>query len=263
MRVDRGAPRGQGCVPMSKTAYELYYWPSIQGRGEFVRLAFEDAGEPYTDVAREPESRGGGVKAMIKMLRGGGEGDGLAPFAPPFLKHGSLVLAQTANILFYLGPLIGLAPNEEADRFRANQLMLTVADVVAEAHDTHHPVATGLYYEDQKPEAVRRATGFVKERIPKYLGYFERTLAGKGKNHLVGGAFSYVDLAVFQLLSGLEYAFPKAMAGAPKTFPHLFELKERVAARPNLASYLASKRRLPFNENGIFRRYPELDIDPA
>ncbi len=242
---------------MSKTSYELYYWPSIQGRGEFVRLAFEDAGEPYTDVARQPD----GMKAMMKLLKGGG--DGLAPFAPPFLKHGSLVIAQTTNILLYLGPKLGLSPSEEGDRFRANQLMLTIADVVAEAHDTHHPISTGLYYEDQKPEAVRRATAFVKERIPKYLGYFERVLVGKGKNHLVGDALSYVDLSMFQLLRGLEYAFPKAMAHTAKSIPHLVALSERVAARPNLATYLASKRRIAFNEDGIFRRYPELDIDPA
>lgn len=242
-------------------AYELYYWPSIQGRGEFIRLAFEDAGVHYTDVAREPEGKGGGVKAMMKMMRSH-EG-GLAPFAPPFLKHGSLILAQTPNILFYLAPRLGLVPDEEGARMHANQLALTIADVVAEVHDTHHPISTGLYYEDQKLEAFRRTTAFVRERIPKYLGYFERALAASDRDHLVGGAVSYVDLEMFQLWTGLQYAFPKAMAKAEKDFPLLRSLRDRVALRPGIAAYLASPRRLPFNGNGIFRRYPELDIDPA
>lgn len=240
---------------MNNAAYELYYWPSIQGRGEFVRLALEDAGAAYRDVAREP----GGMKAMMSLLKG--EGEGLAPFAPPFLKHGSLVIAQTPNILFYLGPKLGLAPADEGDRHRGNQLMLTVADLVAEVHDTHHPVANGLYYEDQKPEALKRATAFLKERLPKFLGYFERALAQNGGEHVVGSAVSYVDLALFQVLSGLEYAFPKAMARTKTGIPRLAILQSRVAERPGIAAYLASPRRLAFNENGIFRRYPELDLD--
>ena len=40
--------------------YELHYWPRIQGRGEFVRLALEQAGAEYVDVARGPKSSGGG-----------------------------------------------------------------------------------------------------------------------------------------------------------------------------------------------------------
>lgn len=242
---------------MNKAAYELYYWPSIQGRGEFVRLALEDAGAAYTDVARSEA----GMKAMMKLLKGGGEG--LAPFAPPFLKHGSLVIAQTPNILFYLGPKLGLAPSDEGERFHANQLMLTIADLVAEVHDTHHPVATGLYYEDQKPEALRRATGFVRERLPKFLGYLERALVQNGGDHIVGDAVSYVDLGLFQVLCGLEYAFPKAMERTKTGIPKLAALRERVAKRPGIAAYLASSRRLAFNESGIFRRYPELDVDPA
>ncbi|MFO0591061.1 MAG: glutathione S-transferase family protein [Polyangiaceae bacterium] len=242
-------------------AYELYYWPSIQGRGEFVRLAFEDAGVPYVDVARRPEGEGFGMKAMMKLLKSAAHGP--APFAPPFLKHGNLVIAQTANILFYLGPRLGLAPAEEGPRMHVNQLALTVADVVSEVHDTHHPISTGLYYEDQKTEAVRRATGFVKERIPKYLGYFERTLAANGGEWLVGSEVTYVDLELFQLWVGMEYAFPKAMAKAAKDFPGLRALADRVAARPGIAAYLSSPRRLAFNESGIFRRYPELDVAPA
>lgn len=240
--------------------YELFYWPSIPGRGEFVRLAFEDAGVPYVDVARRPASEGGGVPAMLALLKGAGSG--LVPFAPPFLRVGELVLAQTTNILHYLGPRLGLAPSDDAGRAQQNQLALTLADLVAEVHDTHHPVATGLYYADQKPEALRRTTSFVKERLPKFLGYFERTLerAGDSAEGLLG-AHGYVDLGIFHVLAGLDYAFPRAMAGQDAKIPRLRALAARVAARPNVSAYLASPRRLPFNENGIFRRYAELDLE--
>jgi glutathione S-transferase len=241
---------------MSDAPYDLYYWPSIQGRGEFVRLALEDAGAPYRDVARLPASAGGGVRAMQKVMK---EAAGLEPFAPPFLVSGELVVAQTANILLYLGPRLGLVPAGEAGRLHAHQLQLTLADVVAEVHDTHHPISTGLYYEDQKPEALRRATAFVQERVPKYLGYFERVLERAGGEHLLG-AHSYVDLSMFQVMEGLGYAFPKAMKGMRAKVPGLVKLRDRVAARPKLSAYLGSERRLPFNENGIFRRYPELDV---
>ncbi|MFO0603411.1 MAG: glutathione S-transferase [Polyangiales bacterium] len=240
--------------------YELFYWPSIQGRGEFVRLAFEDARAPYVDVARLPESAGGGVPALMKLLRD----PSLATpaFAPPFVRHGDLVVAQTANILQWLGPRLGLAPADEKGRLFAHQLQLTVADVVAEVHDTHHPISTGLYYEDQKLEAARRAREFTASRLPKYLGYLEGVLARGDKAHLVGGAHSYVDLSAFQLMEGLAYAFPRAMARVGASLPNLLKLRDRVAARPGVAAYLASPRRLAFNENGIFRRYPELD-EPA
>jgi glutathione S-transferase len=237
--------------------YTLFYWPSIQGRGEFIRLALEEAGAPYVDVARRPD----GMKKMMAVLRG--DGAGLAPLAPPFLRDGALVVAQVANILFYLGPRLALAPEDEAGRLAANQLQLTVADLVGEAHDTHHPIATGLFYEDQKAEAVKRTTGFVSERIPKYLGYFERALVHNGGEHLVGSALSYVDLSMFQIMVGLGYAFPKAMAHVTKSVPRLVALRDRVAARPRVAAYLSSERRLPFNTQGIFRHYPELDLDPG
>ena len=246
---------------MVDPAYELYYWPTIQGRGEFVRLSLEDAGAHYVDVARLPESEGGGVPALMKFLRG--TADGLAPFAPPFLKSGELVIGQTANILAYLGPRLGLVPSDEPSRLRANQLQLTLADFVDEAHDVHHPVAVSLYYEDQKPEAKRRAASFVAERIPKYLGYFERVLERNGGEHLVGNRISYVDLSMFQLLAGLEYAFPRVMAAVGSRYPALVGLRGRVALRPRLAAYLSSPRRLPFNQHGLFRHYPELDIAPG
>jgi glutathione S-transferase len=237
--------------------YKLYYWPSIAGRGEFVRLALEESGAPYLDVARLPRSRGGGIAAMMKALRSAGP---LEPFAPPFLQSGELVIGQTANILLYLGPRHGLVPRGEASRFKANQLQLTIADLVAEAHDTHHPIAANLYYEDQKREAKKRATEFARERIPKFLGWFERVLEASGGAHFVGGATSYVDLSVFQMLSGLDYAFPKAMARVRRRIPRLRALVVEVAQRPRIAAYLASDRRIAHSEDGIFRHYPELDL---
>jgi glutathione S-transferase len=233
--------------------YELYYWPSIQGRGEFVRLALEDAGADYADVAR-----GRGVPALTRFLESRSVKQ--PPFAPPFLKAGELVIAQTANILLYLGSRLGLAPKSEAGRLWAHQLQLTIADWVAEAHDVHHPIAGGLYYEDQKPEAKRCAAEFLAERLPKFLGYFEGVLerAPKG-GHALGKAASYVDLSLFQMVAGLRYAFPRAMARLEKERPRLAALHDRVAARPVLAAYLASRRRIPFNQQGIFRHYPELD----
>jgi glutathione S-transferase len=236
--------------------YELHYWPSIQGRGEFVRLALEAVGADYVDVARR---RGAGVDAMQRLL----EGKTVAhlPFAPPFLRAGKLLIGQTANILLYLGSRHGLAPANEAGRLWAHQLQLTIADLVGEAHDTHHPIASGLYYEDQRPQAKRRAADFLTSRAPKYLGYFERVLAQNpaGDKHLVGARLTYPDLSLFQIVEGLRYAFPRAMARLEKKYKRVIALHDRVAARPRLAAYLASERRIAFNEQGIFRRYPELD----
>jgi glutathione S-transferase len=244
---------------MTDTLYELYYWPGIPGRGEFVRLALEEGGARYVDVAREPESKGGGIKAMTKMMR---ESKTIEPLAPPFLKVGDHVFAQSTNILAFLGPRLHLVADDEASRAWANQLQLTIADLVDEAHDVHHPIASSLYYDDQKPEAKRRAKTFVSERIPKFLGYFERIIekndAGNGM-HLRGGGLTYVDLSMFQVLSGLSYAFPNAMTRMASKVPRLIALKEHVAKRPRIAAYLASERRIPFNEMGIFRHYPELD----
>ena len=241
-------------------SYELYYWPTIQGRGEFIRLALEQGGAPYLDVARLPAKKGG-MPAMLAMLVGQGDSGATPPFAPPFLKHGALVIAQVANILLYLGPKLGLAPRAEAGRLWAHQLQLTIADVVTEVHDTHHPVASDLYYEDQKPAAKKRAADFIAHRLPKFFAYFERALAnnpGRGA-YMVGARLSYVDLSLFQLIEGLRYAFPNAMARAEPDYPGLVALHDKVAALPNIARYLASPRRLPFSEEGIFRHYPELD----
>ena len=237
--------------------YQLYYWPSIQGRGEFVRLALEEAGANYVDVARR-SGRGMGVKALEKFLDD--EKLATAPYAPPFLKAGRLIIGQTANILFYLGQRHGLAPRNEAKRVWVNQLQLTVADFVTEIHDTHHPIGSSLYYHQQKAAARRRAENFRTERMPKFLGYFEQVLSGgRGRRYMAGNTFSYADLSMFQLVAGLRFAFPKAMKRQEPDYPGLVDLHDRVAARPNIAAYLASKRRIPFNEYGIFRRYPELD----
>ena len=234
--------------------YEFYYWPEIQGRGEFVRLALEAGGADYVDVARR---RGHGVDAMTKLM------DGTrierSPYAPPFLKAGELVIAQTALILHYLGPRLRLVPRSEANRLWALQLQLTIADLVKEIHDTHHPISTALYYEDQRPAAKRYSREFWRHRVPKLLGYFENVLKHSGGTYVFGRKVSYVDLSLFQIVEGLRYAFPKRMKRFEKTVPRLVKLRDGVAERPRVAAYLQSERRIPFNEWGIFRAYRELD----
>ena len=233
--------------------YELYYWPGIQGRGEYVRLALEDAGANYADVARSAR----GMAAMTGMMEAR---RGTPPFAPPFLKAGQLVIGQTANILLYLGSRHGLAPKAEAGRLWVHQLQLTVADFVLEVHDTHHPLGPSLYYEDQRAPAKKRTDEFWKQRVPKYLGYFERLLKNNGGSYLTGRRLTYADLSLFQIVEGLRYAFPKRMKAFERRIPGLIDLHDRVAIRPNIKPYLASDRRIAFNEDGIFRRYKALDI---
>ncbi|WP_426441845.1 glutathione S-transferase [Bradyrhizobium genosp. P] len=233
--------------------YQLYYWPSIQGRGEYVRLALEDAGAGYDDVARGK----GGTGAMMKMMEGH---KGTPPFAPPFLKAGQLVIGQTANILLYLGSRHGLAPKADAGKLWLHQLQLTITDFVMEVHDTHHPIGTSLYYEDQKAPAKKRTEEFWSSRVPKYLDYFEDLVKANGGSFVTGRRVTYVDLSLFQIVEGLRYAFPKRMQAFEKQVPRLIALHDRVAERPNIKAYLASARRIPFNEDGIFRRYKALDI---
>jgi glutathione S-transferase len=236
--------------------YELYYWPDIQGRGEFVRLALEEAGAVYVDAARKP-GKSGGVPAMMRLL------DGTRikhpPFAPPFLKAGDLIIGQTPNILLFLAARHRLAPRTEAGRLWTNQLQLTIADLVVEVHDTHHPIAAGLYYEDQRAGAKQRAADFRKNRAPKFLRYFERVLEKSGGPYLLGRGLTYADMSVFQVVEGLRYAFPKTMRRLEKKAPRVVALHDRVAARPRIAAYLVSERRIPFSRSGIFRHYPELD----
>lgn len=234
--------------------YELHYWPTIQGRGEFVRLALEEAAVPYVDVARQDDGR-----KMERLLAD--RSIPRPPFAPPFLKVGRQMIAQTASILLFLGERHRIAPKDDAGRVWTQQLQLTLADLVAEVHDTHHPIASSLYYAQQKREAKRRAKHLVAERLPKYLGYFEEVLERNpgGPDHLVGARVSYADLSLFQVAAGLQYAFPNAMKRLSRRLPRVMALHTQVAQQPRIAAYLASPRRIPFNEEGIFRHYPELD----
>jgi glutathione S-transferase len=235
--------------------YELYYWPTVQGRGEFVRLALEEAGADYVDVTRRKGKAG--VAAMMKIIED--RRSARPPFAPPFLKAGKLVIAQTANILFCLGPHLNLSPRDEAGRLWTHQLQLTITDLVVEVHDTHHPITSWLYYEEQRPAAKRRTKDFWRYRVPKFLGYFERVLAKNGGQYLVGRRLSYVDLSLFQMVEGLRYAFPRRMKRFEKRIPGVIALHGRVAERPRIKAYLASNRRIPFSQWGIYRYFKERD----
>jgi glutathione S-transferase len=234
--------------------YEFYYWPSIQGRGEFVRLALEEAGAAYVDVARCGKA---GTTAMMKLMAD--RWDARPPYAPPFLKAGKIIVAQTANILLFLGPRLALAPGDEAGRLWAHQLQLTISDLVDEIHDAHHPVSSWLYFEEQRPAARRRSKDFWRYRVPKFLGYFERVLKKNGGRFIVGRRLTYVDLSLFQIIEGLRYAFPKRMKRFERKIPALVALHDRVAARPRIAAYLASPRRIAFSQWGIYRYFKELD----
>jgi glutathione S-transferase len=243
--------------------YELHYWPTIQGRGEFVRLTLEAAGSDYVDVARGDETQGLGMRAMQyyfddeSVLR--------PPFACPFLVDGKRVIGQSAAILLYLGPRLGLVGKSETDRMWAHQIQLTIADVVTEVHDMHHPIGSSLYYEEQRPEAARRAQDFRKTRLPKFLAWFEAILRRNARNeglampHLVGARLSYADLSLFQWVEGLLYALPKASSKALGKAPLVRALHAGVARHKRVAAYLASDRRVPFSEDDIFRHYPPLD----
>ncbi|KDP94523.1 glutathione S-transferase [Brevundimonas sp. EAKA] len=233
-------------------AYELYYWPTIQGRGEFVRLALEAAGADYVDVSRQDNG-----KAMMTLM----ETAATPSFAPPFLRLGDRTVGQVAAILAWLGPQLGLSPNGDSDRAWLNQIQLTFADLVAEAHDTHHPVDLMAYYDDQKPEAARRSKVFREQRIGKFLRWAEQVLIANpsGPDWLVGDHLTYADLSLFQVVEGLGYAFPRATETVLNTTPHIVAVSDRVAALPRVSTYLKSDRRIPFNEDGIFRLYPELD----
>jgi glutathione S-transferase len=239
--------------------YRLHYWPTIQGRGEFVRLALEATGTEYVDVARQPPASDGGDAASGSSLED--PNNSRASFAPPFLVDGDIVVGQTAAILLYLGSRLGLAGTGEADSLWTHQLQLTIADAVAEAHDTHHPILVSAYYEDQRDAAASRAKSFREERIPKFLEWFEQVLQRNpaGDLHLVGSSITYADLSLFQLVAGLRYAFPKATARALVDTPLVAKLHGNVSRRERVHAYLQSPRRIAFNEDGIFRHYPELD----
>ena len=240
-------------------AYEFFYWPEIQGRGEFVRLSLEDAGADYIDVARGSERDGHGISAMLALMHA--EGTSRPPFAPPFLRDGDLIVSHTAAILLYLGGRIGLAPAHEDGRLWAHQIQLTITDIVKEVYNSHHPIDEDKWFHEQKQEAIARAAVFRKDRMPKFLGWFERILEVNpaGAAHLVGDSVSYADLSLFQLIEGIKFAFPRASKRELEKLPRVTALHRAVAERPRLKAYLASERRVPFKETGIFRRYPELD----
>ena len=229
--------------------YHLWYWPDLPGRGEFVRLALEAAGIPYRDRARED-----GVEALVAdMAKRGPRG----PFAPPYLVADDIVIAQVAHILAWLSDRHDLAPKDEATMLWLIQLQLTISDLVAEVHNVHHPVGVMAYYADQKPEARRAADQFRAERMPKFLDHFEAAATAVPGEWVAGDRWSPVDTSLFQLIAGLRHAFPRRMATL--AYPALFRLHDRVAALPRLAAYLTSERRIAFNQDGIFRHYPELD----
>jgi glutathione S-transferase len=239
--------------------YELYYWPGIQGRGEFVRLALEEAGAHYRDVAVLPQAEGGGVPAILRVLAA--RGVPRPPFAPPILKVGQRLIAQTPNILLFLGERLKLAPADEAGRLWTHQLQLTILDLYLETFHTHHPLGDGYAYEEQKAAARRRTRDFLRVRLPKFLTYFERVLAlnrARGP-WMVGARVTTADLSMAQVLAGLRYAFPIASARVLRSRPRLRALQAAVFERPRIARYIASGRRVPFNNEDLFRHYPELD----
>jgi len=240
------------------TPIEIYYWPSCPGRGEFLRLLLEDQSHPYVDVTRGDEKKGQGIPAMMKLLQG--EGTDTPPLSPPFIKDGDKLIGQTANILQYLANRLGFTPKDEKGKLYAQQILLTIMDVVDEVHDTHHPIDTTLYYKDQKEEAKKRSQVFCTSRIPKFLNYFEKVITKSGSQYLVGDSATYVDVALFYLIQGLSYAFPKATARTLATTPKIQALYELIGNRPNIKKYLTSEHHVGFNENGIFRQYPELDF---
>jgi glutathione S-transferase len=239
--------------------YKLYYWPGIQGRGEYVRLALEQAGARYVDLALVPEQQGGGAAAIGQLLND--RQIAHPPFAVPCLAAGRQLIGQTANILLFLGGRHGLAPATEGGRLWTHQLQLTISDFILEIHDTHHPLGAALYYQQQKAAAKRRSREFLRHRLPKFLDYFERVLAQNGARGpwLVGSRLTYVDLSLAQVIAGLRFAFPKASARALRSRPRLRALLQAAFGRPRIRRYLACGRRVAFNNDDIFRHYPELD----
>jgi glutathione S-transferase len=230
--------------------YDLWYWAEIPGRGEFVRLTLEAAGIAYRDMAREL-----GSGAMMKDMASRRP----RPFAPPYLVAGDLCIAQTANVLRFLTERHDLGPAGEAGRLLVHQIQLTVADLAEEIHGVHHPVDPGLYYHEQKAEALRAARAFRADRLPKYLGWFENLLDDAGGDWLAGDRWSPADLSLFHLVAGLDYAFPLRMGALAPDINRVRALHDRVHRLPELADYLASDRCLGFNDEGLFRHYPELD----
>ncbi|MCV0384391.1 MAG: glutathione S-transferase [Erythrobacter sp.] len=242
---------------MSGAAYDLWYWPSIQGRGEFVRVFMEAAGLSYRDRARETDAQ-----ALVEDMEARAEGGDFAPYAPPYLveRETDFAIAQVAHIVSWLTGHHDLGSGDEQTDLHLIQLQLTITDIVAEAHDTHHPVAGSLYYDDQKDAAARAAKAFREERMPKYFDHFEQALeVREGGPFVLGERWSHVDTSLFQLVEGLRYAFPQRMKALEGDYPALVACRDAVADIEGVAAYCDSDRRLAFNEDGIFRHYPELD----
>ncbi|CAK7218309.1 hypothetical protein SBRCBS47491_003466 [Sporothrix bragantina] len=253
--------------------YKLIYWPGLPGRGEHVRLAFEEAGVVYEDTAMHEDA----VQTVLAQIStdnlATGSAPNVPPLAPPILEHGDLTISQTSNILMYLAPQLNLAANTSSDDpnaiYRLNALVLTALDGLSnEVHDSHHPICTSLYFKDQRTEAIRSSKQYVKERLPKFLGYFERVLKAQAERDaenkwLYGTEFTYADLVLFQCLDGTSHQFPRAVKQLREggEYERLFALYEAVKQRPNIAAYLASERRQAYGE-GIYRYYKELDVVP-
>ena len=232
-------------------SYQLWYWPSIPGRGEFVRL-FMEAGElEYTDMAREQSA-----DALVEDMHAR---EGIQPFAPPYLVDEDVTIGQTALILLYLSDKEGLGSGDLATDLKLMQLQMDIADLVEEVHSTHHPVASSQYYADQMDAAYDKAEDFRANRIPKYLIHFDNALAASGGPFVLGEQWSHVDTSLFQVMEGLDYAFPRYMAEMQGSWPHLEALQAAVPEIEGVAAYLASENRMEFNEDGIFRHYEELD----
>ena len=241
---------------MSAAVYDLWYWPSIQGRGEFVRLFLEAAGIDYRDRARTSDAQ-----ALVEDMEARAGENGFAPYAPPYLvdRQSGFTIAQVAHILAWLTDAHDRGTGDGATDLHLIQLQLTITDIVAEAHDTHHPVASGLYYDDQKDPAARASRAFREERMPKYFDHFERAFGVKDGPFVAGDRWSHVDTSLFQLVEGLRYAFPMRMRTLEADYPKLVACRDAVARLEGIAAYCASERRIPFNEGGIFRHYQELD----
>jgi glutathione S-transferase len=232
-------------------SYQLWYWPSIPGRGEFVRLALEAAEIEYEDMAREQ-----GAEALIADLQGRG---GIRPFAPPYLVDGELCIGQTAHILAFLADRHDFGAGELEVDLQLIQLQLDITDIVAEVHNVHHPVAAALYYQDQMDAAYEAARHYRDQRLPKYLDHFEAALEENGGPCVLGDRWTHVDTSLFQLMEGLDYMFPNRMRELD--YPRLELCRQAMMEIAGVEQYLASDRRLSFNEDGIFRFYPELDSE--
>jgi len=230
---------------------QLWYWPSIPGRGEFIRLPLEAAGVPYRDMAREL-----GADALMEDME---KRQGHRPFAPPYIVDGGLVIGQVAHILTVLSDRHGFGAGELSRDLQLIQLQLDITDVVEEVHSVHHPLGVGKYYEEQKEAALIRAKEFREERMVKWLNHFEHELSLEGGPFVLGERWSHVDTSLSQLLRGLAYAFPRRSAALQGRYPRLQACREAVANLPGVAAYRASDRCIPFNKDGIFRHYPELD----